>query len=985
LHKANSDKKTKLPIANCQLPLVPCFLLIVNCLLLIVFPATAQHTIMRSFNINDGLVSNQVRGFYQDKKGFIWIMTWEGLSRHDGNSFRNYTVAEGLAHPLINAMIEDADGRIFVAENDGTIDVILDGEVLEELRTKYGKPINTFMPEPSGRILAPSDSTGIGVFHEGTFSTLNKYPFSPISVTEVLSEGDYFIFCGNKSGVMQYDHTIIKLWPDTIEYNCIIKDNLNRILVGTSKGLRIVNPFPGILPRYELISTEYDHTPWSRWTIHEILQTSDHSIWLATIGGLIQIKQDHSWRLYNRNDGLPTDYITSLFEDKTGFLWIGTDQGIAKLDIKNTIDLFTIGEELPNNAVSDILPATDGSALVISIHSSVLRIKPNQPLQSLDLSSLGRIHDFLIVGNDTLVTTDKGRYRLNDHETRLWTAIPYSLAETSLVMVNGCIFSTVTNKININCPTESYTDSTLDDQIGAIASGRDGEVWVSTANKGVYQVKVKRSADGKMELEWNDFNAYLPEKTIRSLHYDARGNIWIGTRYSGLVQLYRDSLTSKYATHLFNRSDGLISDFIRSITSDNEGNIWIGTHAGIEKLIPTPNGYRIFSFSRVHNFFANIVKLVAGPDKSIWCITASGVVRIKDSRYETTPPSEVYITSVSTDKQNLFDPQYQLPFDLKYNQNFMGIEFSSNDHINGRQLKYSYRLNGSQDTSWSKPIPIHKVSFANLLPNNYSFEVRALGWDGKLGKTTFYKFKIRPPFWQQTWFVLLSIAAILAILYSFYRYRIRQLNRIQEVRNRIASDLHDEIGSSLTHVNILSEIGKKTSGSESQPLQLFNRIGEEVQTSAEALDDIIWSVSSRADTTGDLISRMRRYASELFDAKGISFSFHEDHFDESKTIDLELRRDLYLIYKELLRNIIRHSQANVAEIKISGEHNYLQLLISDNGHGFNPDAPSDRQGLHSLRGRVAKWKGKMTIDSSLKKGTVIKVGLPLKPARFLNT
>ena len=163
-----------------------------------------------------------------------------------------------------------------------------------------------------------------------------------------------------------------------------------------------------------------------------------------------------------------------------------------------------------------------------------------------------------------------------------------------------------------------------------------------------------------MELEWNDFNEYLPEKTIRSLHYDASGNLWIGTRYSGLVQLHRDSLTGKYVTQIFDRSDGFISDFIKSIDSDKEGNIWVGTHAGIEKLIPTSDGYRVFSFSRVHNFFAIVTKLVVGPDHTIWCSTASGAARIKDGMYERTPPSGVHITSVSTAKQTLLDPQYQL-------------------------------------------------------------------------------------------------------------------------------------------------------------------------------------------------------------------------------------------------------------------------------------------------------------------------------------
>ncbi len=378
------------------------------------------------------------------------------------------------------------------------------------------------------------------------------------------------------------------------------------------------------------------------------------------------------------------------------------------------------------------------------------------------------------------------------------------------------------------------------------------------------------------------------------------------------------------------------------------------------------------------NYFAVVQQIVVGPDHSLWCATTSGVDRIRDSSYDTIAPTSVYITAVSTADRILNDPKIRLPFDLLYNQNYINIAFSANDFVNGKQMQYSYRLNGSQDTSWSKPLPVHNVSYANLLPGDYRFEVKVRGWNGIFGRMTFYNFKILPPFWQTPWFIFLSIMAVLGIVFSFYRYRIRQLQRIQDVRNRIASDLHDEIGSSLTHVNILSEIGRKTFDKEDQPQQLFRRIGEEVQSSAEALDDIIWSVSSRVDTAEDLISRMRRYSSELFDAKRITFMLHVENLDENQTLGLELRRDFYLVYKEILRNIIRHAEASSVDVRILQEDKFLSLVIADDGRGFDTTLSTERHGLKSIKGRVAKWKGHISIESSAQTGTIIKIGLPLK-------
>ncbi len=948
------------------------------CLLLMLCTARAQHALMRSFNINDGLVSNQVRGFYQDSKGFIWIMTWEGLSRFDGHQIRNYTLADSLGHPMINAMIQGQDGRLYIAENDGTVDVIQNGEVVKSLRIKHEATINQFIPESSGRILAPSDGKGIYEFDEENFTTLNTAEIE-VTVFDVVADEELFFVCGIRSGVMLHDHTFLRLWQDTVsDYSSIMKDTAGRIWVGTSNGLRWVDLSKSPSAQYGLTLTAFAQMPWSRWSIRDILQTSDGSIWVAAVGGLIQIKPDQSWRVYDRYDGLPSDYITSIFEDAAGFLWIGTDQGIAQLDMRNTIDIFAIPENLPNTTPGGILPTIDGGALIISGESSIYRVKLSQPLQSINLHSYGKAYEFLIVGNDTLVSTETERVKINGNNVQKWTHLPYSFALLSLDMPNGCIFSSSSDKITITCPNERYTDTTINDMIFALSSRVQNEVWVGTVNQGVHQALLKKNSLGHMYLEWNNFNAYLPEKTIRSLHVDAKRNIWIGTRYSGLVRLYQDSLNGNYKTQIFDRSDGFISDFIKSIDSDQDGNIWVGTHAGIEKLIQTEDGYRIFSFSRVHNFFATVVDIAVGPDNTLWCSTTSGIVRIEDRMYETAPPSEVYIMSVSTAKKALTYPLQELPFDLKYNQNFMDIEFSSNDHINGEQLKYSYRLIGSQDTAWSNPWPVHKVSYANLLPGNYRFEVRVLGWNEALGETTTYHFRILPPFWQRIWFIIFSIIALVGLLYKFYRYRISQLKRIQEVRDRIASDLHDEIGSSLTHVNILSEIGKKNSKSEDQPQQLFKRIGEEVQSSSEALDDIIWSVSSRADKTEDMISRMRRYASELFDVKGIVFSLQEDNLTEGQSIGLEVRRDFYLIYKELLRNVLRHAEATEVIVRIRGEGQWLWLEVSDNGHGFDPNEPTERHGLHSIKGRVSKWNGQLFIHSSPANGTLVNVGLPLK-------
>src|SRR6185503_1494497 len=150
-------------------------------------------------------------------------------------------------------------------------------------------------------------------------------------------------------------------------------------------------------------------------------------------------------------------------------------------------------------------------------------------------------------------------------------------------------------------------------------------------------------------------------------------------------------------------------------------------------------------------------------------------------------------------------------------------------------------------------------------PGHYRFEVRTLGWNGMPGAPATFRFIIRPPYWQTWWFFSLCALALSLLFYAFFRYRINQLMRLQQVRNRIATDLHDDIGSTLTNINILSELSYKNIQEPPVAEKFLKRISEEVTSSSQALDDIIWSVNSRNDTLDETLARMRRYAAELFE------------------------------------------------------------------------------------------------------------------------
>jgi signal transduction histidine kinase len=223
----------------------------------------------------------------------------------------------------------------------------------------------------------------------------------------------------------------------------------------------------------------------------------------------------------------------------------------------------------------------------------------------------------------------------------------------------------------------------------------------------------------------------------------------------------------------------------------------------------------------------------------------------------------------------------------------------------------------------------------------------------------------------------LIIAAIGVLVYALYRYRVQQIIRLQKVRNRIATDLHDEIGSNLTNISILSNLSERNILQPQKATDFLQRISQEVASSSQALDDIIWSVNTNHDTLEETVARMRRYAAELFDAANISYDLGLDPAFEERKLVMEQRRDVYLLYKEAVNNISKHACARQVSIQIAIEHSQLLLNIKDDGKGFDTTKEFNRHGLQGMKERVKRWKGKIIIQSAIDKGTSIEIRLPV--------
>lgn len=333
-----------------------------------------------------------------------------------------------------------------------------------------------------------------------------------------------------------------------------------------------------------------------------------------------------------------------------------------------------------------------------------------------------------------------------------------------------------------------------------------------------------------------------------------------------------------------------------------------------------------------------------------------------------------FITSVTSSGNNL-NPGTHIT--LPASDNNINIAFSAINLANGAQNKYYYKLN-DLSKNWIPAGKTRQISFSNLLSGNYSFRVKAQLADGttSINEATLL-FSVETPYYKSWWFIVLMIIAAGSIIYAVYLNRIRQLLHVQAIRNGIASDLHDDIGSTLSNINILAELSKANVSEPKEAVKFLKRIVEEVNNSNQSLDDIVWSINTMNDSYEQMAARMRRYAGEVFERADIAYHIHFDERIVHKRLDMEKRKDIYLVFKEAVNNIYKHAGASNVNIKLQTDNNYFQMIISDDGKGFDQNILTTRSGVKNMKIRVSKWQGSITILSEAGKGTALTINIPV--------
>ncbi|MCA1623861.1 MAG: histidine kinase [Acidobacteria bacterium] len=515
--------------------------------------------------------------------------------------------------------------------------------------------------------------------------------------------------------------------------------------------------------------------------------------------------------------------------------------------------------------------------------------------------------------------------------------------------------------------------SSREDLARSFAEDRSGNVWIG------FSTGLARYRDGHFSFFTSADG--LPPGAVQYIYADSRGRLWLASARSGLVlvdnpEADRPTFTS-YTT-----AEGLSSNSAAVVIEDLSGYIYVSTGRGLDRL-HTETG-RIKHFTTADGLVPGVI-VAAFRDRqgALWFGGLKGISRLSPAPEVPIVPPPIVITGllVAGERKKisaLGETAVSLP-DLPASQNELQIEFVGLSFAPGEVLRYQYRLEGAAD-DWGPAVDQRTVNLANLAPGRYRFLVRAVNSDGVASTSpAAISFVVMRPLWQRWWSLALLALTGLLVAYALYRYRVSRLLEVANMRTRIATDLHDDIGANLTKIAILSEVAQHQLEQNTirREDKLFLSIADISRESVSSMSDIVWAINPKKDSLLDLTRRMRGYAEETLQQCGIRLKFEAPLADSDLKLDANTRRNIYLIFKESLNNIVRHSQASKVEVdlKIAGKE--LILQIRDNGKGFDTSQEYDGNGLLSIKKRAADAGGSLQINSSDGAGTKIVLRAPI--------
>jgi ligand-binding sensor domain-containing protein len=718
-------------------------------------------------------------------------------------------------------------------------------------------------------------------------------------------------------------------------------------------------------------------------TINQEWDDDHNCIISLSNNGLLRIGAGGQQKLYDSRSGLPEDMQSILLIDRENNYWVNATNGLIKIRSRNYAR-FTTEDGLASNAVSVFYDSTNG-VIWTTGKRGINKIINDSILLSYryDKNEEGLIHVipsgkqlYVFYRHDAFIYSESNGPQMS---TRKLFSSPERLIDITR-MPGGDLLMSVEGGLKL------YHHNSLQSLPSRETNARClyvyGNYIIAGDHKNGIALYKWYLENDSMRLQWLDSANHsgikgIPDPvTIRSIMADHEGNIWIGTRINGIFRFTIRNEKFLLVQHI-GRTNQFEVPNITSFTEDRAGLILVNTSKGIYEIEKKAGNFVI---SPSHLFPKGVYSLTLSRDQNgnYWYGSSDGLLKIMPAKKNNSIVYNTYITHLINNRQQFSFPATPAHLhEFSYANNSAEIFFSSNYFTDEKKVLYSYSIGNKEDSNWSIPSPAGSVNLLSLQPGHYFFKVKAILPDGTETLAAAIDFRIAMPFWKTWWFYLLCVAVIGLVVYYLYRTRIDRIKKEQALRNKIARDLHDDIGSTLSGVKLYSSLALQKMDVGGEAAGLVQQINEKTNTMMDAMSDIVWSINPKNDSLQDINVRMREYAAEMLEPQGIAYSFNYSQKINTIKLDVNLRKDIFLLFKETINNILRHSDSTEVTIRMLVQNNKLKLSIQDNGKGFDEKTVKKGNGLYNLSERTRQMKGNTEIRSQPGHGTFIQFILPI--------
>ncbi|MCO6510105.1 MAG: hypothetical protein J5I65_04870, partial [Aridibacter famidurans] len=966
------------------------------------------------FTSSDGLPVNSVMTIERDSRGFVWFGTQDGAAVYDGNGFRIVNMPNRAASNYIYDILAASDGSIWFGTNGGGVHRYRDGvwethnkgtglgsdEIRALLETKG----------PSGEpLIWVGRRDGLSRLENGRWTNFGKGEGLPDPRIRSLllvdsDSGEDEIWIGTYGGIAVWKgsdrtlHDVSEGLPGNTVFALERSSSPaggQTIWAGTDKGLAAFED--RAWKTFENESEVFSKPVRSLG--RSAAADGAETVWVGFDGAGLAFLDRAEWRFLDKERGLPNNLVYAFEETGApdGSVWISNlTAGVSRLQ-RSDWRTIAAANGLPNEIVFSIAEldgshfiATYGGGMAVSDGGEWRIYGREEGLPSNFVQKIAKAGERLLVGTEEGLAEYRSgsisRIELPDAQGvfEIWDIEPSKTEEGAVWLgTSGGVV-----KLSDGEPVVYTTADGLGDQRVRSVTEHVSKEGVSTLWAGTYSGGLARFKDG----EWTTFGTSkgLPSSRVYSaevLSVGGREQLWVGTGGGGIAVLDLDEEESGFEVLSADGSGLIPSDTVYQIFKGPKGRIYATTNKGVARI--TPGGsegfpdYRSYVFTTADGLPDN--ECVSGASfidsaGRVWVGTVSGAAVLDvGSEYVDDKADPIYIRRITVGGS---ERNAEAGMEIGYDENNISFEFVMPSGFRESATQYRTQMVGLEDapSEWSSDT---RREFSFIPSGDFEFLVWARDSEGNISGPVGMSFVVHPAWWQTWWAIalyFLATAAVVALIaFLVYRNRYNRLLEIEKVRTRIASDLHDDVGASLSKISIISEmLAHDGRGREEEEKRSLLKIADTSREVVGSMGDMVWSINPSKDNLQDTVQRMRRFASDLLAPKDIALRFDAPEKNRTVRLDVDLRRQFYLVFKEAVNNAAKYSECSMVAVDLSLEGQELRLEIADDGKGFDAAKLNGGNGLGNMRMRMESVGGRLTVESKIGEGTKIKASAKLR-------